>query len=85
MGLLLNFVFEICRPPSELMNWMKPIFKLDTKTQRSFMACLKLDDLDMVMNEKNIFVEIKLATLHHYFENCLQQEVRLISIIHFVL
>lgn len=58
------------RSPSELMNWLKPLFILDTKTQRSFMACIKLDDLEITLSEENILLEIKLATMQHYFEIC---------------
>lgn len=32
------------------------------------MACLKWEDLEMAMREENILLEIKLATLQHYFE-----------------
>lgn len=47
---------------------MRPLFMLDTKTQRGFMACLKFEDLEMAMREQTILLEIKLATLQHYFE-----------------
>lgn len=52
------------------MNVMKPLFKFDTQTQRSFMACLKLEDLEIAIKEKNILLEIKLATLVFYFKAC---------------
>lgn len=58
------------RSPYELMNWLKPLFILDTKIQRSFMACIKLDDLETTLVEENISLEIKLATMQHYFEIC---------------
>lgn len=58
------------RSPYELMNWLKPLFILDTKIQRSFMACIKLDDLETTLIEENISLEIKLATMQHYFEIC---------------
>lgn len=50
------------------------MFELDTKTQRGFMACLGLDKLAFVMKEKTILVEIKLATLQHYFEREVSSE-----------
>lgn len=52
------------------MHMMKPLFMLDTKTQRGFMACLKLDDIEMALTEETILLEIKLATLQYYFNVC---------------
>lgn len=34
------------------------------------MACIKLDDLEITLSEENILLEIKLATMQHYFEIC---------------
>lgn len=62
--------YVLFRSPYELMNWLKPLFILDTKIQRSFMACIKLDDLETTLIEENISLEIKLATMQHYFEIC---------------
>lgn len=50
------------------MNVLRPLFKLDTKTQRGFMACVKWEHLEMATREETILLEIKLATLHHYFD-----------------
>ena len=44
------------------------MFRLDTKTQRGFMACLTPEMLEVVMGEETILLEIKLATLQHYIE-----------------
>lgn len=80
LDLLLYYIF---RSPSELINWLKPLFKLDTKTQRGFMACIKLDDLEMALGVENILLEIKLATLQYYFEMCqYQYEVNTIYLSH---
>lgn len=49
---------------------MKPLFMLDTKTQRGFMACLKLEDIEIALTEETILLEIKLATLQYYFIVC---------------
>lgn len=63
------------------MDVMKPLFKLDTKTQRSFMACLKIEDLEVAFKEKNILLDIKLATLAYYFKICKRKDkVSIISI-----
>lgn len=34
------------------------------------MACIKLDYLEVTLSEENILLEIKLATMQHYFEIC---------------
>lgn len=60
---------NLFRSASELMTVLRPLFKLDTKTQRGFMACVKWEDLEMATREENILLEIKLATLHHYFDS----------------
>lgn len=57
------------RPPADLLRMLIPLFKLDTKAQRGFMACISLENLELVMKEETILLEIKLATLLHYFEN----------------
>lgn len=55
------------RSLSDVMNMMKPLFRLDTKSQRTFMACLNFDDLALAMQERDILIETKLATLQHFF------------------
>lgn len=45
------------------------------------MACLKIEDLEEALKEKNILLEIKLATLAYYFKTCQEKyEVSIISI-----
>jgi hypothetical protein len=51
-----------------MLTLLKPLFELDTKTQRGFMACLNWNDLESAMREESILLEIKLATLQHFFE-----------------
>lgn len=63
-----SFYGNLFRSAVDLMRVMRPLFILDTKTQRGFMACLKWDDLEMAMREEHILIEIKLSTLQHYFE-----------------
>lgn len=61
---------------------MKPLFKLDTQTQRSFMACVKLEELEIAIQEENISLEIKLATVLYYFKTCeYKTEVSIIIIL----
>jgi hypothetical protein len=50
------------------MKSLKPLFKLDTRTQRGFMACVHWSHLEIAMREENILLEVKLATLQYYFE-----------------
>lgn len=57
-----------CRSLPEMMSLLKPLFEFDTKTQRGFMACLNWEDLQLAMREESILLEIKLATLQHFFE-----------------
>ena len=66
------------------MNLVKPMFNLDTKTQRGFMACLTPVMLGDVMREESIVMEIKLATLQHYIETVYSsKEVGLVQL-HFL-
>ncbi|XP_062570766.1 E3 ubiquitin-protein ligase RNF213-like isoform X2 [Saccostrea cucullata] len=53
----------------DMISLLKPLFILDTKTQRGFMACLDYQDLEWAMMEESILIEIKLATLLHYFDD----------------
>lgn len=46
------------------------------------MACLKIEDLEVAFKEKNILLEIKLATLAYYFKTCKRKDEVSIASIH---
>ncbi|XP_062570770.1 E3 ubiquitin-protein ligase RNF213-like [Saccostrea cucullata] len=59
----------------EFVKIHKTLFQLDTTLQKSFMAALGLLQVSKVMQMSEIQLEIKLATIEHYFENSSQTQL----------
>ena len=65
----LTFIFYVCRSVDEILQRLTPYFEIDYLLPRSFMASLKMKELEPVISSNTIPLEVSLAALFYYLKS----------------